>query len=168
MQNHSNKRFVVHFCLTEPHEQIVSVATRLDEPFEVALWQLNSDKVDNVLVGKLRHEDGKIDLQVQGNLQHSGFAFRNPEVVLGKPFSIHSKSFPNAVIVTQPMDRTLEYQIDRKCVSVPSERANLASEAARCYLDTVRTEMLKARKAQLESELIEVDGKLKSENHGNP
>jgi hypothetical protein len=134
MPKQSNERFVIHFCLMDPHEQIVSVATRLDDPFEISLWQLESDKVDNVLVGKLTREDGPLALHVQGNLYFSGFAHCNPRVELDKPFSLPTKRALNAVIVTRPMDRTLEYQIEKKCVSVPSERAELVSETARQYL----------------------------------
>ena len=166
MTKNPDERFVVHFCFTEPHEQIVSVTTRLGEPFEIALWQLESEKVDNVLVGKLTHSDDQLEFRVQGNLYFSGIGYGNPHVVLDKPFSIPTNGKLNAVIVTRAMDRTLEYQIDEKYVSVPSERAELVNKLARPYLVSARAEMLKTRKAQLEKELVEIDDALNSENTG--
>lgn len=130
----SNERFVVHFCFTQPSEQIVSITTLLDEPFEVTCLPLESDRVENALVGKLTRKDGQLDLEVQGNLDFSGVGYRNPYVELQKPFSIMGRD-GNAVIVTRQMDCSLEHQL-KKIVSVPSERTELVRKIAREYLDS--------------------------------
>ena len=136
------ERFVVHFCLTDPHEQIIAVRTRLDEPFEITLWQLTSDtdRVDNLLVGKLTRTNGQLELEVQGNLQFSGLGFRNPYVELDKPFSLPASSRPNAVVVTRPMDPTLEQQLNGNVICVPSERARTVNDIVRKYLRSEKTD----------------------------
>lgn len=134
------ERFVVHFCFTKPTEQIVSVTTWLDEPFELTTTQLGSDhpSPENVLVCKLTRERDQFDFYVQGSLNLGGTAFSNPYAKLDKPFSIPAKT-PNAVIITRMMDDyTLEHQIDR-IVSVPTERTEFVRQIARKYLSSKST-----------------------------